>query len=78
MGLQEGFECTENSDVGDQLRKSSLCKERSKFRLLREKWTNGKCGWGEKHREEQLCRTSGAKQSLGLEAAVGKGVSGGI
>eukprot|EP00076_Gallus_gallus_P015244 XP_015134230.1 PAN2-PAN3 deadenylation complex subunit PAN3 isoform X11 [Gallus gallus] len=42
VGLQEGFECTENSDLGDQLRKSSLCKEppRSKFRLLREKWTN--------------------------------------
>ncbi|XP_064361041.1 PAN2-PAN3 deadenylation complex subunit PAN3 isoform X2 [Dromaius novaehollandiae] len=42
MGLQEGFECTENSDLGDQLRKSSMCKEppRSKFRLLREKWTN--------------------------------------
>ncbi|XP_061313559.1 PAN2-PAN3 deadenylation complex subunit PAN3 isoform X2 [Pezoporus flaviventris] len=41
-GLQEGFECPENSDVGDQLRKSSICKEppRSKFRLLREKWTN--------------------------------------
>ncbi|KAM6382552.1 PAN2-PAN3 deadenylation complex subunit PAN3 isoform 9-T9 [Alca torda] len=42
VGLQEGFECPENSDLGDQLRKSSMCKEtpRSKFRLLREKWTN--------------------------------------
>ncbi|XP_037234412.1 PAN2-PAN3 deadenylation complex subunit PAN3 isoform X2 [Falco biarmicus] len=42
VGLQEGFECPENSDLGDQLRKSSMCKEppRSKFRLLREKWKN--------------------------------------
>ncbi|XP_051474474.1 PAN2-PAN3 deadenylation complex subunit PAN3 isoform X3 [Apus apus] len=42
VGLQEGYECPENSDLGDQLRKSSMCKEppRSKFRLLREKWTN--------------------------------------
>ncbi|KAM9389966.1 PAN2-PAN3 deadenylation complex subunit PAN3 [Phaethornis superciliosus] len=42
VGLQEGFECPENSDLGDQLRKSSMSKEphRSKFRLLRAKWTN--------------------------------------